>query len=79
MKVPAVNDLITNDSATLEEGARKMGHLKELRREVRAGLAQLEAGDVVVYSSPRAVADDVKARGRATLTSQSSQTATSPL
>ena len=79
MKVPATNDLVTNDSSILAQDALKACCLEELRRDVRAGLAQLEAGDVVVYSSSRAIADDVKARGRATLTNQSSHTSIFPL
>lgn len=57
-----------------EQDALKVRRLEELRREVRDGLAQLEAGDAVAYPSPRAVADDVKARGRATLASQAAPT-----
>lgn len=50
-----------------EQDELKAHRLEELRREVQAGLAQLEAGETVSYSSPRSMAEDVKARGRAAL------------
>lgn len=50
-----------------EQDELKAHRLEELRREVQAGLAQLEAGETVSYPSPRAMAEDVKARGRAAL------------
>lgn len=64
----------TNGSVTTKQQELKERCLEELQREVSAGLAELEAGETVAYSSSRAVADDVKARGRATLAHQAAKT-----
>ena len=72
--------LYNSASEVVREGLRllreqdELRHLRldALRRDVQIGLEQAEQGQVSLYASPAALAADVKAQGRAGLSSSAS-------